>query len=138
MVGAGVLTAIHQLAQRIRPDAPRMDVVGMEVMARGMRIAGLGVPDVSTLFKQTLAGDLASNATYYSWIPADTRGATLRRAVALGLVAGVGALTLPRYVAGSDPPHSRSVANNVMTVAWYLAGALATAVTAEILRPRSR
>lgn len=133
-VGAGVLTTIHQAAQRVRDDAPRMDLVGMRVMARGMAESGAEVPDDDHLYNLTLAGDLVSNAVYYSAIPATTRKATWRRAIGLGLIAGVGALMLPRYFGAGDPPHSDSVANQLMTVAWYLAGALATAAAADLMR----
>ncbi len=138
MVGAGVLTAIHQAAQRVRSDAPRMDIIGMQTMARGIAAAGRPVPAEPQLFRMTLAGDLIANAIYYSGIPAATSRQTWGRAVVSGVTAGVGALTLPRYVAGEDPPHSDRFANNVMTIAWYLAGALAAAAFAEAWRMRRR
>jgi hypothetical protein len=56
------------------------------------------------------------------------------RAVALGLAAGIGALVLPRRLGLGDPPRSFRPANQVMTVAWYLLGALATAAAAKPLR----
>jgi hypothetical protein len=133
-VGAGVLTLIHQTAQRIRSDAPRMDVVGMEVLGKSLVMAGASVPDARRLFNLTLAGDLVSNAVFYAAVPADTARATFRRATLLGLSAGIGALALPRYIVGNDPPHSQHPANNVMTMAWYLAGALASAAAFEMIR----
>jgi hypothetical protein len=135
-VGAAALTTVHQLAQQVRRDAPRMDLVGMEVLARTIASAGGRVPRADRLFRITLAGDLISNGLYYSAVPAPSSAQAWRRATGLGLLAGAGALLLPRYVAAGDPPHSDSVANNVMTVAWYLAGALAAAACAELLRRR--
>ena len=70
-VGAGVLTAVHQAAQQIRSDAPRMDVVGMEVLGKSLVMAGAPVPDPQRLFNLTLAGDLLSNAIFYAAVPAD-------------------------------------------------------------------
>jgi len=137
-IGAGVLTAIHQAAQRVRDDAPRMDVVGMEVIERTLARAGATVPGREQLFYPTLAGDLIANGIYYSVVPAASARQTWTRALALGLIAGAGALLLPRYVASGDPPHSHGVANQVMTVAWYTAGAIATAACAEWFRRSDR
>src|SRR5687768_9256341 len=106
-VGAGVLTLIHQAAQQIRSDAPRMDVVGMEVLGKSLVMAGGPLPSPRRLFNLTLAGDLLSNAVFYAAVPADTPRATFGRATVLGLSAGVGALALPRYIVGNDPPHSQ-------------------------------
>ena len=135
-IGAGVLTAINQAAQSMRRDAPRMDLVGMQATARGIALAGGRVPDAQRLFCLTLVGDLVSNGIYYAAIPSRTSRATWTRAVAVGLSAGAGALLLSRYVIGNDSPHSDSPANNVMTVAWYLAGALAAAAAAHVMNKR--
>ena len=135
--GAGALTAIHELGRRLRPDAPRMDIVGMRALVQGMLRAGTPPPDFDGLHRLALAGDLAANSLYYSAIPAATRAATWRRAAMLGLAAGAGALALPPRMGLGDPPHSGSRANQVMTVAWYVAGACAAALVANAMRDRS-
>ncbi len=135
LVGAGVLTGIHQIGRRVRSDAPRMDEMGMRALGRAMRGAG-AEPPRDSLYQLALAGDLTANATYYSFIPARTSAATWTRAVLLGTAAGVGALLLPRHVGLGDPPHSDRLANQLMTVSWYLAGALATAAVAELTSRR--
>jgi hypothetical protein len=136
-IGAAALTAIHQIGRFVRPDvAPRMDVVGMRALARGYRMAGVAPPNEQALYYQTLAGDLVANAAYYSAVPGRSGATTLRRAAMLGLAAGVGAYLLPSRLSLGDPPNSDRVANAVMTVSWYVAGALATAACAEVLRPR--
>lgn len=134
LVGAGVLTAIHQLGQRVRDDAPRMDVMGMRALGHAVRGTGNEPPPAPRLFQLALAGDVTANATYYAFIPAGTRAATWTRAVLLGVAAGVGALLLPRHIGLGDPPHSDELTNQAMTVSWYLAGALATAAAAELTR----
>jgi hypothetical protein len=136
-IGAAVLTAIHQIGCFLRPDiAPRMDVVGMRALARGYRTAGVPSPDEHLLYRQTLAGDLIANAAYYSAIPGRSSAVTWSRAAMLGLAAGVGAYVLPSRLHLGTPPNSQHLSNAVMTVGWYLAGALATAACAEALRPR--
>lgn len=134
IAGAVALTAIHQAARRVRPDAPRMDIVGMRALSRLMIAAGRIPPPPSQLYRLTLAGDLLANSLYYAAVPARDRAATVRRALLLGTGAGLGALLLPRPMGLDAPPHSESRANQVMTVAWYLAGAMAAAAWADQAR----
>jgi hypothetical protein len=133
-VGATALTAIHQLARAISDDAPRMDVVGSRAIVKTIEAAGGTVPSMPTVDRMALAGDLLCNSAYYSLIPCGRRAHVWPRAVALGLAAGIGALVLPRRLGLGDPPRSFRPANQVMTVAWYLLGALATAAAAKPLR----
>ena len=102
--------------------APRMDVVGMRMLARDKET--VGTPALNNL---ALAGDLVFNSAYYSMATTWMRGA------ALGIVAGVGALVLPRKLGLGDPPKSELLSNQVMTVAWYVLGGLAAAWTAKCL-----
>ena len=133
MAGAAALTAVHQAAQMVSDNAPRMDVVGMRAIARGKNAAAAGA-DSSTqhpsLYNMALAGDLLFNSAYYSLATTWARGA------ALGLIAGIGALLLPKRMGLGDPPGSEHVSNQVMTVAWYVVGGLAAAWTAQCLAER--
>lgn len=135
--GAVALTAVHQAALAVTDRAPRMDVVGMRALARGTGHSGMadesGDLDASRnpgLYAATLCGDLLANSAYYALATTWTRGA------ALGILAGVGALVLPRRMGLGDPPHSDQLSNKVMTVAWYTLGGLVAAATAQALARR--
>lgn len=129
--GALALTAVHQAARAVTDSAPRMDVVGMRALARGAEAAGTEAPKSHAgLYRATLAGDLIANSAYYSLATTYTRG------VALGLLAGVGALVLPKRMGLGTPPGSELLSNQLMTVAWYLTGGLAAACTAQYLAAR--
>ena len=129
--GAVALTAVHQAARAITDNAPRMDVVGMRALSRGAEAAGVDAPNTySGLYRATLAGDLIFNSAYYSLATNYTRGA------ALGLLAGLGALVLPKKLGLGTPPGSDLLSNQVMTVGWYLIGGLAAAATAQWLAAR--
>ena len=137
IAGAAALTAVHQAAQRLTDSAPRMDVVGMRAIARGKQAAetasaGSTIPEPTNpaLYNMALAGDLVFNSAYYSLATTWTRGA------ALGLLAGIGALVLPRKMGLGDPPKSDLLSNQLMTVAWYTIGGLAAAWTAQCLATR--
>ena len=121
VIGAGALTMIHETMRRRHPDAPRMDLLGMRALRQ-----------------LALAGDIVANSVYYAAISAPTAAETWLRAVALGSAAGVGALMLPGPLGLGEPPKSDRTANQVMTIAWYLAGALAAAAAANALRPARR
>ena len=55
----------------------------------------------------------------------------------MGAAAGVGALALPRRLGYGSASGNASAASRIMTIAWYLIGALATAATAEYLLTES-
>jgi hypothetical protein len=131
-VGAVALTAVHQLARRVTENAPRMDVVGRRAIEKGITAAGAQPPEGQKLQNLALAGDLFANSAYYSLIACGRDPHVWRRATALGLAAGAGALLLPRQMGLGDPPRSTNAANQIMTVAWYLLGGLATAAATKI------
>jgi hypothetical protein len=130
VAGATALTAVHELARRRVADAPRMDLLGMRALRR--LLPALREPNVESrqLHTIALAGDLVSNSVYYAAVAAPTARETLTRAVVLGTAAGTGALLLPQPMGLGAPPHSDHRGNQMMTVAWYLAGALTAAAVA--------
>ena len=131
MAGAAALTAVHQLARAVTDNAPRMDVVGMRALARGINAAGGEASQTHRgLYGATLAGDLISNSAYYSLATTYTRGTVM------GILAGIGALVLPQRMGLGEPPHSELLSNKIMTVAWYTLGGLAAACTANWLAGR--
>jgi hypothetical protein len=133
--GALTLTAIHQIAQRHLTYAPRMDVVAMRGLDR--ILPGYYHPS-RRLHRLALAGDLVGNSLYYSVVPASTSAATWIRGVTLGAMAGIGALLLPQRIGLGEPPYSQYRPNQIMTVAWYLAGGAAAALAATLIKSISR
>jgi hypothetical protein len=108
-----------------------MDVLGMRALRRFVPALQHEQPRSSRLRRIALAYDLAANTLYYSAIPARTPAKTWSRAAVLGVAAGVGALLVPERMGLGDPPNSEIRANQAMTIAWYVAGALAAAVAAN-------
>jgi hypothetical protein len=131
LAGAGALTALHEVARRTLPHAPRMDVVGMRALARALRTAGVQPPNEPELYRQALAGDILANSAYYALVGVGSRDGVWTRGAALGLVAGLGAVLLPRRLGLGDPPESNRRENQLMTIGWYLAAGLAAACTAD-------
>jgi hypothetical protein len=132
VAGALALTAVHELGRRRLENAPRMDQVAM----RGLRRILPGEQrDPGRLHRLALAGDLVSNSLYYSVIAAPTRKATWMRAAVLGTAAGLCALLLPERLGLGAPENSEKRSNQVMTIGWYLAGAVAAALIATASSP---
>lgn len=132
--GAAALTAIHQTARLLTDNAPRMDILGMRALARTFRAAGEAPPSDDVLYDLTMAGDLVSNALYYSLVGVGEEGGEWKRGALLGLTAGVGGVVLPPLLGLGSAPSLRTNATAVMTVAWYTLGGLVAAGTARLLK----
>lgn len=133
LAGACALTLIHEVARRIDPDAPRMDLLGMETITKLMNGVGLKPPPEERLHTVALLGDLVSNSMYYSMVGEGDDAGVWWRGAGLGLSAGLGAILSPPRL-GLDPkPSRRTTRTRVMTVLWYLLGGLTAAATARLL-----
>ena len=127
-LGTCALNFIHETGRRIIPEAPRMDLVAMKAIDKILRRFNIELtpPTLRTL---AFAGDMVSNSLYYSVLskmavrhqPQDL----WKKASALGLAAGVGAVVLPPLLNLGDQPRNPKTA--LMTIAWYTLGAFATA-----------
>jgi hypothetical protein len=135
LAGALALNALHETVRRRRPaDAPRMDLLGMQGLRRVLAKADLPQPDHDTLFKLTMAGDIVSNALYYSLLGSGKH--SVARGALLGLAAGVGGVVLPGPLGLDEAPSNRTPQTRVMTIAWYTVGGLVAGAVARALRPR--
>ena len=127
VAGAAAFTLLHETVRRIVPQAPRMDLLGMNAISKGLDAAGWKKPKEEKLFTWALAGDLVTNSLYYSMAGVGREKNAWVRASLLGLAAGIGAVALPESL-GLDKRHSnRSTSTKLMTIGIYVAGALITA-----------
>ena len=124
-VGACTLTAVHQIARELTPNAPRMDLLGERAITQSLRAFGAEPPAEDRLYRMTLAGDLLANALYYSLVGLTKPANAPLCGVALGLTAGIGAVALPGPLGLGSAPSNRTPATTAMTVGWYLLGGLA-------------
>ncbi len=129
-VAAGALGAIttnvlHELTRRIVPDAPRVDLLGMQALAKSLRSAGGDPPSGDGLYGLTLIGDLLSNSAYFSAVGFGSGGSAVPLGLALGAAAGIGAVFLPPRLGLDEKPTARTPTTEAITVALYTAGGLA-------------
>lgn len=133
VAGAAAVTLIHESVRRIVPKAPRMDLLGMNAISKGLNSVGVKTPSGTKLFALALAGDLVSNAVYYSLAGIGNEKNLWVRSSLLGLAAGIGAVALPGPL-GLEKKHSnRTTATKLMTVGLYVAGALVTTAVIKML-----
>ncbi|MEO6915349.1 MAG: hypothetical protein ABI151_06510 [Chitinophagaceae bacterium] len=137
LAGAIVLNVIHESVKRLDPEAPRVDLVGEEALTKTIEAVGGSAPEGNALYAATLAGDLVSNALYFSMIGGGKKKYLLLRGVGYGLAAGIGALKLTKPMGLNDAPVNRTKKTQIMTVAWYLIGGITTAATLKALQKKS-
>lgn len=131
--GAIALNIIHESLKKRDSDMPRVDLLGEEALEKSLDYFDAEIHDKDTLYKTTLAGDIISNALYYSAIGAGDTKYLLPRAIAIGVAAGVGAITLPEPLGLNDKPVTRTNKTKALTIGYYLAGALVTAAIVKAI-----
>ena len=136
VAGASALNLAHQALQGVTVDAPRMEILGMRAMKKGFEAAGEEVPPRSELYPLTLMGDLISNSGYYSLVGLAKPEHAIVTGAALGLAAGLGAVTLPGPMGLGDEPSNRTAQTTGMTVGLYLLGGLVAGITYSLISKR--
>ena len=138
LIGACAITLIHESVKNVVPKAPRMDLVGMEALARVMGRSGIMPPRPKKLYATALAGDLVSNAFYYSMAGIGSAKNVWTRGAVLGIAAGLGALLVPQRMGLLSAPAHRSKASQSMTLGLYVIGGIAAAAAMNWLHKNSK
>jgi hypothetical protein len=135
--GAVALTALHEVARRLRPqDAPRMDVLGERGLRKILDLADVPQPAEGVAYTATMLGDILSNGLYYTLVGSGKH--SLQRGLLLGAVAGTGGVLLPGPMGLGEAPSNRTPQTQAMTVAWYTVGGLVAGAVAQALRQRRK
>ncbi len=133
LAGAVALNLLHETARRLCSSAPRIDKLGKEALSKSLASAGIKPPSGKKLYQATLAADVLSNAVYFSFIGAGNPRHLFLRGAAAGLLAGVGAITLPEPLGLNDRPVNKTITSSVLTVGYYLFGGLVTAAAISLM-----
>jgi hypothetical protein len=136
LAGAVALNILHETVRRMDKDAPRVDLVGEEGLNKMMEKVGAEPLEGKALYAATMAGDLLSNALYYSTIGMGRDRWLLFRGTTYGVSAGLGALKYTSKMGLNDAPINRNQKTRLMAVGYYLFGGLITACTIRALRRR--
>lgn len=133
--GAIALNLLHESLKKKDKNIPRVDLLGEEALQKSLSYFGMSISNEDTLYKATLVGDVISNALYYATIGGGGSKNVFPRALAYGVAAGVGAITLPEPLVLDSKPVTRTTKTKALTVGYYLAGAF---VTAAIIKAISK
>lgn len=136
IAGATVLTLLHEAIRRVDKDAPRMDLLGIEAITKLFESVDAYVPQRDKLFKMTMAGDLISNSLYYSLAGLGSKKQAIERAAILGIVAGLGAVYLPRPLGLNPAPAARTEHTKILTVALYTIGGIVAGITGKFIEKK--
>ncbi|WP_276090501.1 hypothetical protein [Pedobacter sp. JY14-1] len=125
LCGALALNILHESLKNKR-TTPRIDFLGEQALQKTVRHFGGNITDKDELYNLTLAGDILSNTLYYSLIGSGRRRHIWTKAIAMGLLAGVGAVKLPEPLGLNPKSVAKTDEIKAMTVGYYLFGALVT------------
>src|SRR5436190_7377394 len=134
--GACAVTLIHESVRKIVPKAPRMDLLGMNAISKGLNAAGIKTPTGNKLYTLALAGDILSNSMYYALAGAGEEKNIWLKSSMLGLAAGIAAVTLPGPLGLDEKYSARNAETRLMTIGLYVAGALVATSIMKLLAKR--
>jgi hypothetical protein len=136
LAGAVAVTLFNESIKKIVPQAPRMDLLGMNAVSRGLNASGVSPSSRQQLFTLALAGDLISNALYYSAAGIGKEKNVWVRSSLLGLAAGIGAVVLPGPLGLEEKHTNKSLTTKIMTVGLYVVGSVVTAAFIKLIAKR--
>ncbi|MDQ1161870.1 hypothetical protein QE422_002238 [Chryseobacterium sp. SORGH_AS 447] len=118
--GAIALSLLHEAIRKNFDNVPEINKVGEEALNKALDKADMKITNHDQLYAATLAGDVIGNGMYYATT------ATSGFNIASGLAMGLGALALPEKIGLDEKPVAENTQKKVMTVAYYLFGAIVT------------
>jgi len=132
---AGTLTvaSLHEALKRVTHDAPRMDLLNIELIRKGFKSMNKEVPKKDELERWAVGGELLCDTAYYGLAGMGGKKGVWLRGGLLGLVAGITAVALPKPLGLPEEPSNKTSATQLMTIGLYLMGGLATSAITELV-----
>jgi hypothetical protein len=132
---AGTLTvaSLHEALRRVTPDAPRMDILDMELIRKGLKRMNKGVPGEGELQRWAVGGELFADTAYYGLAGMGGKKGVWWRGALLGLVAGVTAVVLPKPLGLPAEPSNKTLGTQLMTIGLYVMGGLVAAGITQLV-----
>ncbi|KQR94878.1 hypothetical protein ASG01_03160 [Chryseobacterium sp. Leaf180] len=116
--GAIALNILHEVIRKNFDDVPHINELGEEALLKVTDQTPFSISS-DKIYTATLAGDIMSNGIYYATTATQNN-------MASGLLAGIGAVALPKYMGLDDEPVASTNKKKLMTVGYYVFGALVT------------
>src|SRR5215469_6645653 len=96
LAGTITVASLHEALRRITPNAPRMDLLDMELIRKGLKNMNKEVPSEAELQRWAVGSELFCDTAYYGLAGIGGKKSALLRGALLGLVAGITAVVLPK------------------------------------------
>ncbi|SKB46867.1 hypothetical protein [Daejeonella lutea] len=135
--GAAALNILHETMRKFDSEAPRMDLVGEQAVKKSAEAMNVDAPTGKKLYGITLAGDMVTNASYFAAIGMGGRKFMLLRAIGAGISAGIAAVKAPKPMGLNEKHVANSDKREIMTVAYYVFGAIVTAGVLSLMGKKS-
>ena len=129
LVGAASVAAINYLGARFLPAAPRLDILGLQLVAAAFKKLRMQPPTGLPAKALALLGSLASNSMFYGLVGLGGPKTAWLRGGALGLAMGLGVLALPPALGIGKGETSRTPTTKAGTLIWYVLGGILAALT---------
>lgn len=126
--GAASLTLVHEFIKRTLTDAPRMDLLGMNALAKTFKVPYSTIKNNPNVFDLTLLGEIITNSIYYS-ITATGDKNVLSKGFTAGALAGVAAAVLPEHLGLNKNYSNRTRTTTALTIGLYTLGGIIAAYT---------
>ncbi|MBD0297491.1 MAG: hypothetical protein ICV84_20255 [Flavisolibacter sp.] len=133
LAGTLAVASLHEGLRRVTPDAPRMDLLDMELIRKGLKSMNKKVPGEDELQRWAVGGELFCDTAYYSLAGIGGKKGVWFRGAFLGLVAGVTAVVLPKPLGLPEEPSNKTLGTQLMTIGLYLMGGLVAAAITQLV-----
>jgi len=132
LAGTITVASLHEALRRVTPNAPRMDLLDMELIRKGLKSLNKELAD-GELQRWAVGGELLCDTAYYALAGIGGKKGTWFRGALLGLIAGVAAVVLPKSFGLPEEPSNKTVGTQLMTIGLYLAGGLVAAAVTQLV-----
>jgi hypothetical protein len=133
LFGAIVLNLVHETARQFSESAPRVDLLGQQAIAQTYERFDEKPPEKNELYAMALAGDLTSNAVYYSLVATGGAKNAILTGAILGAAAGLGAIYLPQKIGLRSRYAAKTPQRAAMTVGYYTLGGVAAGIAYSLI-----
>jgi len=117
--GAVALSILHETIRKNFDHVPHINELGEEALSKMTDDTAISITGKDNMYVATLVSDIVSNGLYYATT-------ATKHDLTSGILAGVSAISLPKPLGLDDKPVAETNQKKLMTVGYYLFGALVT------------
>lgn len=118
--GAVALNTLHKIVKNNFHGVPNFDELEGEAIDKSLGKMNLQLKDSDKLYNATVAGDIVTNAIYYTFTP-------FKMNTVIGALGGLGAMVIPKKLGLDNTPIAGTDKKKMITVGYYVFGALVAA-----------